>query len=132
MATDHRGNPINKNSTSKTNAERSSVGSSPPPPKAKSAIPSPPSKQNIPTQEDKDKKGLKNNADNLRMQGDKFRGEGGHRSADTMYRQADEIESRMASGSKQLDAKAMSTIKPSAHLKDRDGGGYGARLGDNY
>ena len=132
MGTDHRGNPINKNNPAKTNAERSGIGSSPPPPKAKLARPGPPSKQNIPTQEDKDNKNLKMKADELRMKGDKFRGEGGHRSADTQYRQADEIESRMASGSKQLDAKAMSDIRPSAHLKDRDGGGYGARLGDNY
>lgn len=84
------------------------------------------------TQEDKDNNELKLKVSDLRRQGDKFRSEGGHRSADQSHRQADEIESRMASGSKQLDANAMSTIRSSAHLKDRDGGGYGRHLGDNY
>ena len=132
MATDHRGTPTGTNNTAKTNAERS--GRVPPPatPRANSGRVPPANSPKSLTQEDKDNNALKSKVANLRMQGEKFRGEGGHRSADTMHRQADEIESRMKSGSKQLDAKAMSDIRPSAHLKDRDGGGYGARLGDNY
>jgi len=107
------------------------ISNGPPPPKPKRAIAPPPVGKKYPTQEDRAKKDLKNKAADIRMKGDKFRGEGAHRSADTLYRQADEIESRMASGSPQLDDKAMSDIRPSAHLQDRDRGGWGTRLGDN-
>lgn len=132
MSKNHRGTPTGTNHTPRTSAER--MGSvPPPPPKAKKnyGSPPPPGSKQYPTQEDMNNKNLKNKAFFLRRRGDDFRTSGGHRSSDTMYRQADEIESRMASGSQQLDDKAMSTIRPSAHLRDKPGSGWGTRLGDN-
>jgi hypothetical protein len=60
-----------------------------------------------------------------RMTADQMRMSGGHRSADTHYRKADEMESRLKQGAPQLDDDAMSKIRPSQHLRDNPGSGWG-------
>ena len=60
-----------------------------------------------------------------RMTADQMRMSGGHRSADSHYRKADEMESRLKQGAPQLDDDAMSKIRPSQHLRDNPGSGWG-------
>jgi len=77
------------------------------------------------SQADKDKEAIQAKITSARMTGDQLRMAGGHRSADSHYRKADEMESRLKQGAPQLDDEAMSKIRPSDHLRDNPGSGWG-------
>ena len=77
------------------------------------------------SQADKDKEAIQMKASDTRMKGDQMRMSGAHRSADTYYRQADEMESRLKQGAPQLDDETMKKIRPAQHLRDTPGSGWG-------
>lgn len=97
----------------------------PPGPPARTKPSGPPPPISTKSQADKDKEAIQMKASDIRMKGDQMRMSGGHRSADTYYRQADEIESRLKQGAPQLDDEAMKKIRPSQHLRDNPGSGWG-------
>jgi hypothetical protein len=97
----------------------------PPGPPARTKPTGGPPPISIKSQADKDKEAIQSKITSARMTGDQLRMAGGHRSADSHYRKADEMESRLKQGAPQLDDEAMSKIRPSDHLRDNPGSGWG-------
>jgi hypothetical protein len=71
------------------------------------------------SQADKDKHAVQMKIWGERMTADQMHTNSAYRSADSHYRKADEMESRLKQGAPQLDEKTMNTIRPSQHLRDR-------------
>lgn len=120
------GPPPIQRPASKTASTPSEGKPKPPPPPIQRTKPTGPPPA-IPTtsQADKDKAGIERKIANERMAGDQHRTNGAHASADYRYRRADEMESRLKQGAPQLDENTMQTIRPSQHLRDNPGSGWG-------
>lgn len=100
-------------------------GRMPPGPPARPSTKGGPPPISTMSQADKDNKGIQLKIQSTRMTADQHRMSGGHASADTYYRRADEMESRLKQGAPQLDDNAMSKIRPSQNLRDTPGSGWG-------